>query len=123
MKAEERIREGIFKVEKPWGNFKQFTLNTQCTVKILTVKARGILSKQSHRYRDELWVALDDGLKVELNDRTIWPRKGEEIIIPKGAVHRLSAPEKEGRMLEISFGVFDEEDIVRYEDAYGRVDE
>ncbi|MBI4447504.1 phosphomannose isomerase type II C-terminal cupin domain [Candidatus Woesearchaeota archaeon] len=109
-----------FVVNKPWGKFEQFALNEQTTVKILTLNPKGILSKQSHEKREELWVMLDDGLKVELDQKVLQPKKGEKIFIPKKVKHRLSS-EKGGRVLEISFGEFDEEDITRHEDVYGRV--
>ena len=108
--------------KKPWGNFRQFTLNEVSTVKILTVEPHQCLSKQSHRNRDEMWVALDEGAEVELDDKRFKPEKGQEILIPRGTVHRLFAYDTTCRMLEISFGIFDEDDIIRYEDAYGRLE-
>ncbi len=108
------------KVEKPWGNFEQFVLNKKCTVKILTVNPGHVLSKQSHKGREELWIMLDEGLTVEIEDKTFNPKKGEQAFIPKEAKHRLSS-RIGGRVLEISFGEFDEKDIVRYEDNYGRI--
>jgi mannose-6-phosphate isomerase len=111
------------RVEKPWGEFEQFTHNEESTVKILTVQPGGILSSQYHFKRDELWLVLDDGAKVELDDRELFPRRGEKIFIPNHTAHRLSAVGDEPvRILEISFGNFDEEDIVRLDDVYGRVD-
>jgi mannose-1-phosphate guanylyltransferase/mannose-6-phosphate isomerase len=107
-------------VKKPWGNFKQYTLNEPTTVKIITVEPGQCLSKQSHRMRDELWIPLDEGAKMEIGDRKIHPKKEEEIWIPRNVVHRLSAKDKRVRILEISFGTFDEEDVIRYEDKYGR---
>jgi len=108
-------------VRKPWGEFRRYTLNESTTVKLITVEPGQGLSKQSHRMRDELWVLLDDGAEVEIGDKKIKPKKGEEIWIPRNLVHRLTAGEKQVRVLEISFGTFDEEDIIRYEDRYGRV--
>lgn len=104
---------------RPWGNFKVFASNEKCTVKIIHVNANGKLSKQYHNKREELWVMLDDGLVVELDNKLIYPAKGDEILIPCNAVHRLSS-EKGGDVLEVSFGEFDEGDIVRVEDVYGR---
>jgi mannose-1-phosphate guanylyltransferase/mannose-6-phosphate isomerase len=110
-------------VEKPWGAFDQYALNTACTVKILTCSPGEKLSLQKHAGRDELWVALDDGAIVELDGQALRPQKGQEIWLPKGSVHRLScggsAPAP-SRVLEISFGHFDEDDIERIEDTYGR---
>jgi mannose-6-phosphate isomerase len=110
-------------VKKPWGSFSQFVLNTPCTVKILTCLPGQKLSLQSHKQRYELWVALDDGLVVELDGRVLTPDKGSEIWIPAGSVHRLSCAEGHphaARVMEISLGTFDEDDIERLEDAYGR---
>jgi len=110
------------KVDKPWGRFVQYTHNLPSTVKIITVAPGGTLSSQYHHHRDELWVVLDAGARVELGGQVVNPEAGEELFIPRNTVHRLSAVGKGPvRILEISFGEFDEEDIVRLEDVYGRV--
>jgi glucokinase len=113
--------EGKIAVNKPWGDFTQYALNRKCTVKVISVKKDSSLSLQSHRNRDELWVAMDNGLIVEIDGRTIKPKKGEEVFIPRESRHRLSSMKSGARILEISFGEFDEDDIVRHEDMYGRV--
>ena len=110
------------KVEKPWGGFEQYTHNLPCTVKIITVAPGGALSRQYHNKRDELWVVLDEGACVELGGEVLHPEVEEKLFIPRETVHRLSSVgESAVRVLEISFGEFDEEDIVRLEDVYGRV--
>ncbi|ABG03160.1 mannose-6-phosphate isomerase, type II [Rubrobacter xylanophilus DSM 9941] len=110
------------KVDKPWGKFEQYTHNLPCTVKIITVAPGGTLSRQYHHKRDELWVVLDPGARVELDDQILHPEPEEKVFIPRQTVHRLSCEgERPVRILEISFGEFDEEDIVRLEDVYGRV--
>jgi mannose-6-phosphate isomerase len=110
------------KVEKPWGRFEQYTHNLACTVKIITVAPGGRLSRQYHKKRDELWVVLDKGACVELGEEVLYPEPEEKLFIPRETVHRLSSEaEAEVRILEISFGEFDEDDIVRLEDIYGRV--
>jgi mannose-6-phosphate isomerase len=115
-------RPPSIKVDKPWGRFEQYTHNLPCTVKIITVAPGGTLSRQYHDRRDELWVILDKGAQVQLGEELIAPDTGEKVFIPRGTVHRLSTSgEKEVRILEISFGEFDEEDIVRLDDIYGRV--
>jgi mannose-6-phosphate isomerase len=108
------------KVEKPWGYFEQYTHNLPCTVKIITVAPGGTLSRQYHTKRDELWVVLDRGACVELDGEVLYPEVEEKLFIPRETVHRLSS-EGGVRVLEISFGEFDEDDIVRLEDVYGRV--
>ncbi len=110
------------KVEKPWGYFEQYTHNLPSTVKIITVSPGGTLSRQYHEKRDELWVVLDPGARVELDEEVLYPEVEEKLFIPRETVHRLSAGNKGPvRILEISFGEFDEDDIVRLEDVYGRV--
>ena len=59
---------------------------------------------------------------MELDDKILHPEEEEKLFIPRETIHRLSADGKnEVRILEISFGEFDENDIVRLEDVYGRV--
>ena len=110
-------------VDKPWGSFDQYALNAPCTVKILTCNPGQMLSLQRHHHRSELWVALDAGVIVELDGRVITPDRGAEIWLPAGCVHRLSCASQTThavRVLEVSFGTFDENDIERLEDVYGR---
>jgi mannose-1-phosphate guanylyltransferase/mannose-6-phosphate isomerase len=108
-------------VEKPWGKFEQYTQNMLSTVKVITVQPGGALSLQYHHLRDELWVVLDAGAKIELGHRVIQPQIGDRIFIPRMTTHRLSATgDRPVRILEISFGEFEENDIVRLEDIYGR---
>ncbi len=115
-------RPPSLRVDKPWGRFEQYAHNVPCTVKIITVAPGGTLSRQYHHHRDELWVVLDPGAKVELGDKIFSPEPEEKLFIPRGTVHRLSCNSKKpARILEVSFGEFDEADIVRLEDVYGRV--
>jgi len=107
-------------VKKPWGKFQQYTLNEPSTVKIITVEPGQCLSKQAHRMRDELWIPLDDEAEMEIGDKKIHPKRDEEIWIPRNFAHRITAKDKRVKVLEISFGTFDEEDVIRYEDKYSR---
>ena len=110
------------KVERPWGGFEQYTHNLPCTVKIIPVAPGGALSRQYHNKRAELWAVLDEGACVELDGAVLHPAIAAKPSIPRETVHRLSSVgEGAVRVLEISFGEFDEEDIVRLEDVYGRV--
>ncbi len=112
----------IESVRKPWGRFTRYALNQKCTVKIITVEKGQSTSLQSHKNRDELWVALDEGIRAELGSRVIPMVPGESITIPRGSKHRLSSIRGGARVLEVSFGDFDEEDIIRYVDKYGRAE-
>jgi mannose-6-phosphate isomerase len=106
---------------RPWGDFQQHCLNEPVTVKIITVRPHSELSLQRHQYRAELWIALDPGLQVEIDGKVWQPAVHERVWIPAGATHRLSTPGNQGgRILEIAFGRFDEDDIERLSDRYGR---
>ena len=111
----------IFQVERPWGNFRQFTHNELSTVKILTVKPNEELSLQSHKKRSEFWFVVTGDGTVEIGGIKKNTFAGDEHEIPVGEKHRLSAGNNGISVLEIAQGEFDENDIVHYEDKYGRV--
>ena len=118
----DQVRPAIT-VEKPWGEFQQYTHNLPSTVKVITVRPGGALSIQCHNKSDELWVVLDPGARVEVGDQLLRPEPEETVFIPRWTPHRLSAiGEEPVRILEISLGEFDEDDIFRREDVYGRVE-
>lgn len=106
--------------DRPWGWFRRYADNEQCTVKVIEVKPGEALSLQRHRNRDELWVALDAGLVVTIDDDTVVAERGQEFFVPRGAVHRVAGGDQPARFLEVAFGEFDEDDIERLEDRYGR---
>jgi len=108
-------------VERPWGSFKQYAFNSDCTVSLMTVLPGQRLSLQSHTGRAELWIVLDDGAVVQVGDTTRDYKAGEEIWIPANEKHRLScAGEKPVRVLEVAFGNWQQDDIKRYADDYRR---
>ncbi len=123
----ERLRPPPVFDKRPWGWFYEYTRNEKSTVKIITVMPGEQLSRQFHRNRDEIWIPLDDGLEVALDEMTWSPMSWNEcedmpIPIPRGRVHcvRNTSENMMASFLEISFGDFDEDDIVRLEDKYGR---
>jgi len=107
-------------VKKPWGGFKQFTLNEKSTVKILTIKPGKRFSLQTHNNRKEFWKFLDNPAIVTIGKKKRRVKKGDEIIIGKKTAHRIQALGKEVNVLEISLGNFNEKDIKRLEDDFGR---
>jgi len=106
--------------KRPWGGFEQFTFNEISTVKILTILPGQKFSLQRHENREEFWRFLDNPAKVTIGDDVKELKGGDEIAIPPKTNHRIEAFDKPVNVLEISFGEFDEGDIVRIEDAYGR---
>ena len=77
-------------VTRPWGSFKQFANNQDCTVSLMTVLPGQRLSLQSHTGRAELWIVIDDGAQVQVGDEIRECKAGDEIWIPAGERHRLS---------------------------------
>jgi mannose-6-phosphate isomerase len=107
-------------VTRPWGHFEQWAHNQPVTVSLMTVEPGMRLSLQSHPGRAELWVVLDEGAVVQVDDRIWTATAGEEVWIPANGRHRLSNDGRRVRVLEIAFGNWQQEDIVRYEDDFGR---
>ena len=71
-------RASIVVDHRPWGNFRQYSLNEPSTVKIITVHAGEAISLQRHEHRDELWIVLDDGLLVEIDGTATQASTGDE---------------------------------------------
>jgi len=107
--------------KRPWGGFEQFTFNEVSTVKILTIKPHKRLSLQYHHKRKEFWRVIQGPVKLTVGDKTFVAKTGEEVFIEKKTNHRIEGLNEEAKILEISFGRFDEKDIVRIEDDFGRV--
>jgi mannose-1-phosphate guanylyltransferase/mannose-6-phosphate isomerase len=108
-------------VERPWGSFKQFASNRECTVSLMTVLPGQRLSLQSHTGRAELWIVIDDGARVQVGEAERDYSAGDEIWIPANEKHRLScAGDRPVRVLEVAFGNWQQEDIKRYADDYVR---
>jgi len=108
-------------VERPWGSFKQFAHNEPCTVSLMTVKPGERLSLQAHTGRAELWIIIDDGALVQVDDQKQLCLAGDEIWIRANDRHRLSCQgDTPVRVLEVAFGNWQQEDITRYDDDYQR---
>jgi mannose-6-phosphate isomerase-like protein (cupin superfamily) len=108
--------------KRPWGRFTTYIANSNgVTVKIIMVNPGQRLSLQYHSKRSERWICLEGDAFVEINSRKRVLRPAQEAEVPVGAKHRLSAGPLGTKVLEISQGIFEEDDVVRLEDDYGRV--
>ncbi len=110
----------VSRVVRPWGSFNQYVFNQEVTVSLMTVIEGMRLSLQSHTGRAELWIVLDEGAQVQVDDQIYYPAVGEEIWIPANARHRLSSTGPQVRVLEVAFGNWQQADINRYEDDFDR---
>jgi len=108
-------------VVRPWGQFKQFANNQECTVSLMEVKPGMRLSLQSHTARAELWIVMDPGAQVQVGEDVRECEPWEEIWIGANEKHRLSCVgDKPCRVLEVAFGNWQQADITRYEDDFQR---
>lgn len=114
-------RAEVFVSDRPWGSFEQFCLNERVTVKTITVAPGRRLSLQRHQQRAEMWQVLDRPLDITVGERTWSAGPGELVWVPAGQTHRIgNSGEAPGRILEVGFGHFDEDDIQRLDDDFDR---
>jgi len=110
-------------VYRPWGSFSVLEDAEDCKVKRLIVKPGQVLSLQMHHRRAEHWTVISGEAKVRIDDDEFILRPNESTYIPANTRHRLENPGSEDvHLVEVQTGdYFGEDDIVRYEDIYGRV--
>lgn len=113
--------------ERPWGiyevlsSFRQDA--TDVVIKKIVVNPGKRLSLQSHKGRDESWLFIAGHGEVTVGDEQKVVKNGSVISAPKGTKHRIANtdPIEPLVLVETSVGVFDELDIIRYEDDFGRI--
>src|SRR6185369_5503158 len=108
-------------VKKPWGQFDQFTFNEITTVKILTITKGNSISLQDHEHRTEFWRIISGHPTVTVGEEVKEANPGDEFTIEKLQPHRIEAMHDDVQVLEVAYGNFDEEDIIRIKDKYGRI--
>jgi mannose-6-phosphate isomerase-like protein (cupin superfamily) len=111
----------IFTEERPWGKFERFTLNQRSTVKLIYVDSDKRLSLQYHNKRTEFWKVLKGPVIAQVGERVSIMEPGDTVMIKPKTVHRLEGGGTDAVVLEISFGKFEEDDIVRLQDDYKRI--
>jgi len=108
------------KETRPWGDFERFTLNERTTVKLITVRNGEKFSLQSHKHRGEFWRIITGSGTITLDQKQHMVHAGESFFSPVGHEHRMEGGPEGITFIEIAFGDFDESDIKRLEDKYGR---
>jgi mannose-6-phosphate isomerase-like protein (cupin superfamily) len=107
--------------KRPWGKFEQYCRNQKCTVKILYLNPNEEFSLQYHKNREEFWKIIDGTAKIIIQKKITRANKGDEFFISKKDLHRAKAGKSGAKILEISFGNFNEKDIIRIKDKYKRI--
>ena len=109
-------------VHRPWGSYTVLEDAEDCKVKRLVVKPGQVLSLQMHHRRCEHWTVVQGVAKVRLGDDEFLLRQNQSTYIPVETMHRLENPGSDDvHLIEVQTGdYFGEDDIVRFEDIYGR---
>lgn len=109
-------------VYRPWGKYDSVDQGDRYQVKRITVKPKAKLSVQMHHHRAEHWIVVSGTARVTKGDDTFLLTENESTYIPVGVVHALENPGKVRlEIIEIQSGPYlGEDDIVRFEDCYGR---
>lgn len=110
------------KVYRPWGAYDSLDNGQRFQVKRITVKPGATLSLQMHHHRAEHWVVVSGTAEVTRGDEVILLSENQSTYIPLGVTHRLRNPGKLPlELIEVQSGSYlGEDDIVRFEDQYGR---
>ncbi|MCH8502322.1 MAG: mannose-1-phosphate guanylyltransferase/mannose-6-phosphate isomerase [Aliidiomarina sp.] len=124
LKAADRSEYKLHReVYRPWGKYDSVDAGDRYQVKRITVKPGEKLSIQMHHHRAEHWVVVSGSANITIDDETNLVTENESVYIPIGAVHSLENPGKIPlELIEVQVGPYlGEDDIVRFEDRYGRV--
>ena len=124
LKDEQRSEAKLHReVYRPWGKYDSVDNGERFQVKRITVKPGAKLSVQMHHHRAEHWIVVSGTAKVQVNDTERYVTENESVYIPITAVHALENPGKvDLELIEVQSGSYlGEDDIVRFEDRYGRV--
>ncbi|WP_432697901.1 mannose-1-phosphate guanylyltransferase/mannose-6-phosphate isomerase [Marinobacterium sp. YM272] len=123
LKAQGRHEHRLHReVYRPWGKYDSVDSGQRYQVKRITVKAGEKLSVQMHHHRAEHWVVVSGTANVTIDGNTQMLTENQSIYIPVGSVHALENPGKIPlELIEVQSGTYlGEDDIVRFEDRYGR---
>ncbi len=118
-RTESALHREVF---RPWGSYDSIDNGDRFQVKRLSVKPGGVLSLQMHHHRAEHWIVVQGTARITRNDETFLLAENESTYIPIGATHRIENPGKVPlHIIEVQSGSYlGEDDIVRFEDNYGR---
>jgi mannose-1-phosphate guanylyltransferase/mannose-6-phosphate isomerase len=110
------------KVHRPWGWYDSIDEGGRFKVKRIQVKPNASLSLQMHHHRAEHWIVVTGTAEVTNGDKTILLTENQSTYIPLGETHRLANPGTIPlEIIEVQSGSYlGEDDIVRFEDTYGR---
>jgi mannose-1-phosphate guanylyltransferase len=120
-RTEHRLHRQVY---RPWGHYDRVDGSSRYQVKRITVLPGAKLSLQMHHHRAEHWIVVSGTARVTLDGQEKLLTENQSIYLPVGAIHALENPGKMPlELIEVQVGSYlGEDDIVRLEDLYGRVD-
>jgi len=124
MTVEKQDASPIFD-QRPWGSFTVLDEDEDYKIKRIEVSPTKRLSYQKHAHRSEHWFVVRGIAKVTLNGKEFLVKKGEDVNVPVGTAHRVENPDAEELLIFIETQTgdyFGEDDIVRFEDDFGRME-
>ena len=123
LEAQKREEKNLHrKVARPWGWYDSVDEGERFKVKRIQVKPGASLSLQMHHHRAEHWIVVKGTAEITNGDQVIILKENQSTYIPQGQTHRLANPGQEPlEIIEVQSGSYlGEDDIVRFEDSYGR---
>jgi mannose-1-phosphate guanylyltransferase/mannose-6-phosphate isomerase len=107
---------------RPWGSYTVLETGPRYKIKRISVAPQQRLSLQRHYHRSEHWTVVQGTANVVVGERELLVHENESVYVPKSAIHRLENPGKVPlEIIEVQVGEYlSEDDIVRYDDVYGR---
>ncbi len=123
LEAQKREEKNLHrKVSRPWGWYDSIDEGERFKVKRIQVKPGASLSLQMHHHRAEHWIVVKGTAEITNGDQILILTENQSTYIPQGQTHRLSNPGKTPlEIIEVQSGSYlGEDDIVRFEDTYGR---
>ena len=123
LEAQKREEKNLHrKVSRPWGWYDSVDEGERFKVKRIQVKPGASLSLQMHQHRAEHWIVVKGIAEITNGDQVLTLTENQSTYIPQGQTHRLANPGSEPlEIIEVQSGSYlGEDDIVRFEDAYGR---
>jgi len=125
LRADKRSEAELHReVYRPWGKYDGVDVGDRFQVKRITVKPGEGTSVQMHHHRAEHWIIVSGMAEITCDDKTFLCSENQSAFIPQGSTHRIANPGKlPMEMIEVQTGSYlGEDDIVRFEDMYGRSD-
>ena len=115
----------VLRSVRPWGEYYGWDKGSGWNLKTIYIKPGKRLSLQYHHHRSECWLLVSGDAMATVHEdsgreKKVTLKKGETFLVRKGQVHRLES-KKGGVVVEVAYGAFDEDDIVRLEDDHGRM--